>query len=414
MWENILIEVSNTYQVSLKLLSDVKYHVAQFVQVDLGLESHLQLVLSIILLLLVYSETRTIISLEVIFEEETLMFMPTSIALALSITWSLYSCISAHLEGIAKKRQHTTFESTMIILLFTTTSIFIRVFSYIMFLTPCLGLLNCLRHLQGEMFPFYAPYYNHVNASTDSFYFGNGTSYLPWKTITRWKYIGYLDAEPPNQTIYTVFSIEQHFGALLSILVLNVALQTIIKSCANQQIFKKMSWIDCLVHSISCTFIPYPMEDWDEEDGSMVEHKIRQALVLKEMGFSMMLNFGFNLFLLSPIIILGKNTCQLCTQIIHFNEDILFFFKGINVFERHNVLLNSIGIFSEEIQAYEKIKLMLIFSYTTLVILTIVQAVSYYFYNGKFHPYAMIVMPKRTFCQKVVKLEPREHISFKY
>ena len=116
MWENILQELSKTYQISLKLLIDVKYHVAQFVQLDLGLESHLQLVLSITLLLLVYSETRTIISLEVMFEEETLMFMPTNIALTLSITWSLYSCISAHLEGISKKRQHTTFKSTSIIL----------------------------------------------------------------------------------------------------------------------------------------------------------------------------------------------------------------------------------------------------------------------------------------------------------
>ena len=78
------------------------------------------------------------------------------------------------------------------------------------------------------------------------------------------------------------------------------------------------------------------------------------------------------------------------------------------------MLLNSIGIFSEEIQAYEKIKLMLILSYTTLVILTIVQVMSYYLYNSKFHPYAMIVMPERTFCQKLAKLESREHISFKY
>ena len=305
MWENILQELSKTYQISLKLLVDVKYHVAQFVQLDLGLESHLQLVLSITLLLLVYSETRTIISLEVMFEEETLMFMPTNIALTLSITWSLYSCISAHLEGISKKRQHTTFKSTSIILLFTTTSIFIKVFSYILFLTPCLGLLNCLRHLQGEMYPFYAPYYNHVNASTDTFYFANANP-LPWNTITRWKYIGYLQAESPNQTLYTVFSIEQYFGVLLLTLFLNVAFQTICKKWTNPKIFEKMSWIDCIVHMISCTFIPYPMEDWDEKNGSVLEHKIRMDLVFKEMLSSMMLNFAFNLFLLSPLIILGK------------------------------------------------------------------------------------------------------------
>ena len=33
------------------------------------------------------------------------------------------------------------------------------------------------------------------------------------------------------------------------------------------------------------------------------------------------------------------------------------------------------------------------FCYSFLVLLTIIQVVSYYLYNGRFHPFALIVMP---------------------
>lgn len=34
-------------------------------------------------------------------------------------------------------------------------------------------------------------------------------------------------------------------------------------------------------------------------------------------------------------------------------------------------------------------------SFSLLLLLTILQMISYYFYNGRFHPYALIVMPNR-------------------
>ena len=86
---------------------------------------------------------------------------------------------------------------------------------------------------------------------------------------------------------------------------------------------------------------------------------------------SILLNFAFNLHLLSPLIILG-----------------------INVFERHDVIVKSIGAFPEETQAYDQIILMIICGYTSLLILTLIQVLSYYLYNGRFHPFATIVMPE--------------------
>ena len=70
-------------------------------------------------------------------------------------------------------------------------------------------------------------------------------------------------------------------------------------------------------------------------------------------------------------------------------------FGGIHVFERHSILIDSIGVFLEETEAFELVKLMLIIGYSLLVFLTICQVVLYYLYNGKYHPYCKIVMPNR-------------------
>ena len=40
------------------------------------------------------------------------------------------------------------------------------------------------------------------------------------------------------------------------------------------------------------------------------------------------------------------------------------------------------------------------FCYPLLVLLTIIQVVSYYLYNGRFHPFALIVMPEKNCNEK--------------
>ena len=64
------------------------------------------------------------------------------------------------------------------------------------------------------------------------------------------------------------------------------------------------------------------------------------------------------------------------------------------MFERHALLLDSIGAFPEEEQAFINIKLMIILGYSFITLLTIIQVVSYYLCNGRFHPFAMIIMPE--------------------
>ena len=77
-----------------------------------------------------------------------------------------------------------------------------------------------------------------------------------------------------------------------------------------------------------------------------------------------------------------------------FDFNYLCIFVGINIFERHDILVNSIGAFPEEIKAHEQIKWMIGLSNFLLVFLTLVQIVTYYLYNGRFHPFALILAPE--------------------
>ena len=192
----------------------------------------------------------------------------------------------------------------MLLLIYTASSLALSVFSRILYLTPAFGLFNSLRHLQGEMYPFWDPYYYPEDFNDYLFYFGNAPP-IPWGDISRWNYTGMADATPPPLTLYTYFSIEQYLGFFIGIFVLQFLCQLILKIYTNPLVFRKLSWIDSTIHIFYCCFIPCPMEEWDAEKGTVTMHKMRKDLVFKEMLASMCLNFSFNLLLMVPLIILG-------------------------------------------------------------------------------------------------------------
>ena len=324
MWEKTLQEASKVYIIPPIVLEEAKYYAHQLIQVDIGLESNFQLIISTALLLLANSQTNTITGLEVLFANENFFYVNTKLALVLSISWSLFSCISSQINGMSKKREHSTGKSLTLLLLFNSVSIGLSVFSCILYLTPALGLFNSLRHLQGEMYPYWDPYFYPEDVIDDSdatFYYSNATP-IPWSKITRWKYKERYEADPPELSLYTLFTIEEYFGILIVISVIQFVLQLLAKLWANPLVFQKLSWIDCLIHGICCCFVPCPMEEWDTEKGTIANHKKRKDLVFKEMLVSMILNFGVHLALLTPLIILGMYYFHYCFEynFIHFSH----------------------------------------------------------------------------------------------
>ena len=373
MRERILDHASKTYQVSSHYLEQANVQMSQYISADLVLETIFQLFIQTLLLLSARSETRTILGMERLFDpEEEMLFMSPEFLLVISISGSLVSCVRSHMKGISKKRAHSSATSTAVMLLFTLSSIFLRMFSYTLYFTPCLGLFNVLRHLQGEMYPYYHPVHYKMNLTQELFYFGNAKP-IPWAQITRWNHtLDNANPTPPQLSLYTMYTIEQYFCMFVTLLTMHAFFMYLAKRFINPESFQRLTLLDALIHSIGNCHIPAPMEEWDDRKGSVAAHKRRQKLVLKEIVVAIGLNFLMNFALLSPLIILF-----------------------MSIVERHEILVNSIGAFPTEIIAFWKIQRVLGVSYGLLLLFTIVQLVAYYFYNSKYHPFYKIVRSER-------------------
>ena len=69
----------------------------------------------------------------------------------------------------------------------------------------------------------------------------------------------------------------------------------------------------------------------------------------------------------------------------------LFCFLDYGIKERHTQLDSTIGVLEMEMESYEKSKLMAWIFYPTWIILTVIQAICFILYNGKYHPLSMIL-----------------------
>ena len=69
---------------------------------------------------------------------------------------------------------------------------------------------------------------------------------------------------------------------------------------------------------------------------------------------------------------------------------------GSNIFERHNFLLNTIGVLPEEIEAQYKVVLLIYVSYLSLILLSLVDVICFNMYNSRYHPFKYILISEDT------------------
>ena len=71
--------------------------------------------------------------------------------------------------------------------------------------------------------------------------------------------------------------------------------------------------------------------------------------------------------------------------------------------DRHQFLIKSIGAMPEEHFAYFQIQLMIFASYGGLLLLFIIQVLSYFLFNKKFHPLSEILVQGKYLSNKKLK-----------
>ena len=67
------------------------------------------------------------------------------------------------------------------------------------------------------------------------------------------------------------------------------------------------------------------------------------------------------------------------------------FFLDYGISERHTQLDATIGVLDMEVESYELSKLMAWIFYPAWILLTVIQAICFILYNGKFHPLSKIL-----------------------
>ena len=183
---------------SIKIIS------ARFIRTEFGIESSLQLMFSMLLLLFSQSETRTAQGLESVFDggHDLIFGIPPTIVLVLNNIWSILSAWRAYYKVLSSTKDYFPLRSILIIGCYVILSLVIKCSACIVYFAPSLGLFNLLRHYQGELYPYWVVTHKDNFNLTDLVYYSTVKPF-PWTNLTRFDYTksGY-PIEPPI-TIYT-------------------------------------------------------------------------------------------------------------------------------------------------------------------------------------------------------------------
>ena len=306
----------------LKYYLKTKRETARIIRTELCIESALQILFGIVIILFSRSKTRTAQGLEGILEEgEDLVFgIPPDIILTISITLSAITAWRSYVKGISQTKDHFPFKSKAILGLYVITSLGIKIGASLIFLTPSLGLFNALTHFQGELLPYwtamggprpheYEPnntvFSFNLSVKTDMVHYSNIAPF-PWTDLTHFDYSDPLNPKEPPLTIYTYFSTETYLVAFWLIILIQAILILVSKVFTNRIAFEKETWIYLLTHSLECTQLPSPLYDWDDDHGPIQHYVQEQKRVDKEMKWTFAVSLVIHLLMNIPMIILGE------------------------------------------------------------------------------------------------------------
>ena len=169
---------------------------ASLVQIELGLESYLQISSQILLWLLSNTSTPTVGGLQNMFQKVGNWILGVSIALSIKTLFFVY------LKTESLHKPHFPFTSTIFMSLWIIVSTVNRVLVTTLYFCPSLGLFNILGHWRRELIPFDNGLHNELAKNNEVHLFN--TSVFFWNDLNRWNY---KTNSPPPYSIYTALSL---------------------------------------------------------------------------------------------------------------------------------------------------------------------------------------------------------------
>ena len=294
----------------------IKRALNMHIKLELGLETVYQLGGQIILLVLAYTETPTQIGLGAMFAE--VEDWRDQILLIGSILLSFNSCITSHWKALTACREYFPLKSKVVSALFCLLGCLTRVTAIVMYFAGPLGLFSLLRHLQGERYPWNEKILTLVNPD-GSMVLGNSPPFM-WATVDR----SYENSSTPNYILYIGMGLRYYLLMFFVGIGIHTMVIFIAKSERNPEIWRKMNFLDKIIHSIENANVPYNIKEWDDGKGDANEHKKRMQSNWFEVRSIIIINGVFNTFFLLPLAYLGaclSNLYILLKETLYFIAD---------------------------------------------------------------------------------------------
>ena len=306
----------------VKAKEDLKRTLNCHIKLELGLETVYQLAITLILLLLSYTETPVEMGLETVFNEG---FEPFTIGLLIaSNVFSAVSFSLSHCKVLNVCREHFPFTSRLAASLYSLCGLITRVVAMIMYFAVPLGLFSLLRHWQGEHVPW--SQYTLDFVTPDGLMFLGDNEGFIWNEVDRWIINGTLfinktdeygswEILPNPDYFISAPEVTLYIGLTwrpyLYIFFAHVTIHTLVIFFAKYKlshVFKYgFNLLDKFIHSLENTNVPFNCREWDDGKGDAEEHRRRMRLNWKEGLIMIIINAVFNSSLLIPLYYLGKH-----------------------------------------------------------------------------------------------------------
>ena len=305
-------------QTYIKAKEHFKRTLNRHIKLELGLETVYQLAITLILLLLSYTESPVEKGLKTVFNEglgATALFLLTA-----SNILSAISFTSSHCKILNVCREHFPFTSRLAASLYSLCGLTTRVTAMIMYFAVPLGLFSLLRHWQGEQVPWSRFTLDFV--TPDGLMFIGDNEGFIWNEVDRWNkngslfILGEYGILYPNPDftiaapIITLY-IGLKWQPYLFIFFAHVTIHSIVIFFAKYKLSKVFRYgfnlLDKFIHSLENTNLPFNYREWDDGMGDAEEHRRRMRQNWKEGLVTIVINAVFNTSLLVPLYYLGND-----------------------------------------------------------------------------------------------------------
>ena len=289
-------------------LNETRKGLLTFKRNELAIESPIQLVLQIVMLLLGFSNSVTHSSLQTVFhnvnQTRSEGVSTAEVLLIFSVIWSFKTCGATYVkikqDGKANK---LTAKSKVVLALRGVLVFATRIICCVAFFTPFLGLGDVLAHWTAEKISLNSNLFERLSSSNDSFW-----DKATLSSLYRSEYESGSLPVPPSYTSYTLLSLKYAFTAFLGIFLMNSLLILAFKTkmCPT---FKAAKWTSKVQHILEVLNLPDCFADFEEDNkdnpNPSKDFKKHYQLVLREITLLTILQGIINILLLCPVWITG-------------------------------------------------------------------------------------------------------------